>query len=260
MSNYSRAKNPGNALRIVGLQLHQVGVDETHAYIDQVIQSGERALVLNLNINCCNLAMKNPWLKEFLNSAQLVFCDGDGVRWGLKVLGKNPPPKITYDRWMWQLGEWMERKGHSFFFLGGAPGVSAKAAEKMKAKFPNLKILGVRDGFFSKEGEENDQLIAEINRLKPDVMVIGFGMPAQEKWLKENWEKIDCHVYLTGGACFDYVAGNAKRAPEWMIRANLEWLFRLSQEPRRLFSRYVVGNPVFFYHVFKEKFFGKGSS
>ena len=254
--SYPEASTKAGVIHVLGLNLHPVSVNEIHQFISEVIQHGEKALVLNLNINAVNLALKYEWFKQLINQSQLVFCDGDGVRWGMRLLGESIPPKVTYDRWILQLSDFCEKEQYRLFFLGGKPGIAALAAGKLKIKYPKLQILGVLDGYFQKRGLENKRIIAEINRQKPDILIVGFGMPLQEKWLSENWQKVDAHIFLTGGAVFDYVSGRAKRAPQWMIQANLEWLFRFIQEPRRLFSHYVFGIPYFFFRIFLEKMRG----
>ena len=104
-------------LKIMGLNLHPVSMEDVHAFIDERVRTRQKALVLNLNIHCVCLALREKWLAEMINRAELVFCDGDGVRWGLKILGQPVPPKITYDRWIWQLSEFAAAKGFSFYFL-----------------------------------------------------------------------------------------------------------------------------------------------
>jgi N-acetylglucosaminyldiphosphoundecaprenol N-acetyl-beta-D-mannosaminyltransferase len=250
---YPLAPRYGDAFSILGAQCHGVSVDDVHRYIEQVISHRQQALVLNLNVNCVNLCQQLPWLKDFTNQAQMVFCDGDGVRWGARLLGHQAPPKITYDRWIWQLAELAEQKHYRFFFLGGKPGVAEAAAEKLRQRFPRLEIVGTHDGYFGKQGEQSERVIAAINRAKPDILVLGFGMPVQERWLRDHWRGIAAHIFLTGGAVFDYASGAAKRAPNWMIRYHLEWLHRLVREPKRLFKRYVVGNPLFMLRVMLEK-------
>jgi len=230
-----------------------VDVWTLHQYIERVISRGEKALVLNLNVHCVNLALRHAWLADFLNQAQLVFCDGDGVRLGLRILGVEPPPKITYNEWMWELAGFCAEKGFSLYFLGAKPGVADEAAQKLKARYPGLSILGASHGYFQKEGEENAGVVDTINRLKPDILVLGFGMPAQEKWLETHFRDLQVHIFLSGGAVFDYVAGRLKKAPAWMVRAHMEWLYRLGQEPRRLFKRYVIGNPLFLYRILRER-------
>ena len=257
---YPPASRRSGAFDLIGVPVHPVNRKEVHQLIENVIHCSEKALVLNVNIHCVNLAWRHAWLRDFLKEAALVFCDGDGVRWGLKILGYKPPPKITYDRWIWELCEFCDREKFSLFFLGGKPGVSEQAAHRLKARYPGLKIAGTQDGYFAKEGEENEQRIAAINRLKPDILVVGFGMPLQEKWLAQNWRRIQAHIFLTGGAVFDYASGSAKRAPQWMLEWHLEWLFRFIQEPHRLFIRYAFGIPYFFLRIFLVKSTSRSSS
>ena len=253
MSSYPAAAPQGGALSLLGIPIHPVGVDEVHEFIKKVITQKAKALILNVNVYAANLALQYPWFRDFFNEAQLVFCDGEGVQWGLKLLGMKPPPKITYDRWFWQLAEFCVRQDYSLYFLGSKPGVAQEAAERLREKFPSLKIVGIQDGYFSKTGEENERIVDDINRKKPDILTVGFGMPAQEKWLSENWKRIDAHVFLDGGAVFDCVSGMLARPPAWMIRMHMEWFFRFLQQPGRRFVRYFIGIPYFFLHVLLEK-------
>ncbi len=239
---------------VLGLQLHPVNVQQVHDFIEDTVTAKGKSLILNLNIHCVNIAAETPWMKKFINEAPMVFCDGDGVRLGLWMLGLKPPPKITYNQWMWKLAAFCSEKDISLYFLGGKPGVAEEARERVIAQYPKLRILGTKDGYFQKAGPENESVVQEINRLKPDILVTGFGMPVQEKWLSENWERVEARVFLNGGAVFDYLSGRLAKAPDWMIRHHMEWLYRLCQEPRRLFKRYVFGNPYFFYQIVKEKF------
>lgn len=253
MKGYPVARKRSGAIDFLGLQLHPVSESEVYAFIENVVGRGERALVVYLNIHGVNLGLRHPWFEDLINQAQLVFCDGDGVRWGARLLALPVPTKITYDRWIWRLAEFCGNQNYQLFFLGGRPGAAAQAAERLKAKYPGLKIAGVCDGYFDKSGAENERVISEINRLKPDILIVGFGMPMQEKWLSENWQRVDAHVFLTGGAVFDYASGRAKRAPQWMIKCHLEWFFRFLQEPTRLFLRYALGIPYFFLRVLMER-------
>lgn len=241
-------------MMLLGLPMHRVGVDDVHAFIDDTVANGRRAIALNLNVYCVNLALEHAWLHEFIRSVHLVFCDGDGVRLGLRLLGHDPPPKITYNEWLWQLCAFCERRGLSIFFLGGKPGVAADAARNLTARHPRLRIAGVHDGYFDKTGEENGRVVAQINAAAPDILLVCFGMPVQERWILDNWQSIDAHVFLKGGAAFDYASGRLRKAPAWIIRIQLEWLYRLGQDPRRLFARYVIGNPYFLLRVLLEKF------
>jgi N-acetylglucosaminyldiphosphoundecaprenol N-acetyl-beta-D-mannosaminyltransferase len=133
--------------------------------------------------------------------------------------------------------------------------VADKAAANLKARYPDLRIVGTHHGYFDKtQGcAENEAVIEQINTVKPNILIVGFGMPLQERWLMENWDRIDANVALTGGAVFDYVSGELRRAPRWMTENGLEWLGRLIIEPRRLWKRYLIGNPIFLWRVLKQR-------
>ncbi len=242
---------------LLGVLLHDVDVAGVHDFMDRVITQKAKALILNVNIYAINLALQKPWFRDILNAAQLVFCDGDGVRWGIQLLGLKPPPKITYDRWFWQLGQFCTDRRYSLYFLGSAAGVAEEAALRMKEKFPALEIKGCGHGFFKKEGEENERVIAVINECKPDILVVGFGMPIQEKWLHENWQRMNAHIFLAGGAVFECISGRLDSPPDWILKMQQEWFYRFLQQPKYRFKRYFIGIPYFFFHVLREKFFGK---
>lgn len=238
---------------ILGVRIDSLTVEQLDERIGAIIDAGRKALVLNVNIHCMNLASRKPWLKAFLNSAEIVFCDGAGVVLGARLLGYDLPGRITYADWMWQLGKYASVSGYSMFFLGSEAGVADKAADALRQKFPEIEIVGTHHGYFDKHGRENEKVIAKINELGPDILVVGMGMPLQERWLAENWQRVNARVFLTGGACFDYVSGTLSRCPRWMADHYLEWLYRLLQEPRRLFRRYVFGNTLFLIRVLWEK-------
>ncbi len=255
-ASYRKAQRRIHDLELLGVYLHRVNEDDLNSYIGHVVKSGEQALVSNVNIHCMILSQKNGWLKNFLNQSHLVYCDGAGVRWGCQVLKKDPPPKVAFTRWIWSLAAYAEQEKLSLFLLGAKVGVAEMAKDKLVEKYPKLNVVGIQDGYFEKTGSENEKVIEKINAVKPDILVIGFGMPYQEEWLEKNWQTIKAHVFLPGGGVIDYAAGQLGEVPEWMIRLNLEWLFRIIEEPKRLFWRYAIEIPSFFYFIFKEKLFG----
>jgi len=240
-------------MELLGMPIHRVGVEQVHEFIEDVVTKGQKGIALNLNVYCVNLALQHRWLYEFIQSVHLVFCDGDGVRMGLKLLGYPPPPKITYNEWLWQLSAFCEKKKFRLCFLGGKPGVAEEAAKNLKTRYPALNIVGTLHGFFNKQGAENQEVVEQINAAAPDILLVCFGMPEQERWIAENWRQVNAHVFLKGGAALDYASGRLRKAPAWMVRWHGEWLFRFFQEPRRLFARYVIGNPYFLFRVLLAK-------
>lgn len=245
------------ALNLLGLPLHPVTVDDLHREIALAVGQGRKAVVLNLNIHAVNLAQTDGRFRSCLEKADLVFCDGDGVRWGLRLLGyRQPVVKITYDRWLWQLAGFSASMGYRLFLLGSDAGVASRAAERFRERYPKIRIVGTHHGFFAKQAPENEQVIEIINRAAPDILVVGFGMPLQEKWIFDHYQRIQACVFLAAGAGLECVSGKLAPPPDWMIRAHLEWLFRWIQQPGRRFERYALGIPLFFGRVLLEKLRG----
>ncbi len=241
-------------IKLLNICIHPLTVPQLHSYIAHAVKEGQKKLILNTNIHCYNLAYKSPWLQDFLNSADITFCDGAGVVLGAKCFGYKIPGRITYADWIWELAKFASENNFSLFFLGAKPGVAEKAAQKLTDHFPNLKIT-THHGYFemSQGAKENLEVIEHINTIKPNILILGLGMPLQERWLKENWAKLEVNIGLTGGAVFDYVSGELRRGPAWMTDNGMEWLARLLIEPKRLWKRYLIGNLFFFYLIFKER-------
>ncbi|MDP3919490.1 MAG: WecB/TagA/CpsF family glycosyltransferase [Candidatus Omnitrophota bacterium] len=247
------AMQPGSYL-IQGLRLHPVDEKGVLDFLGKTVVEGRQAAILNLNVNCVLQTYRHAWLKQYLCEAPLVFCDGDGIRWGLKILGYNRlPPKITYNVFMWSLAQFCEEQEFSIYLIGAKPGTAQKAANALLRRYPRLKIAGTHHGYFEKVGPENDRIVHAINESAADILIVCFGMPAQEEWLQQNQGKLKVHVLLSGGAALDYVSGELKAAPKWMVHLQAEWLFRLFQEPVRLFVRYILGNPYFLGRVILER-------
>lgn len=242
-------------VRILNVNVHKLTAEALNDQLARMIDTNQHALVLNVNVHCLNLAAENPWLEAFLNRAEIVFCDGAGVVMAARLLGHDMPPRITYADWMWQLAALCEQRGYSLYFLGAKPGVAELAATRLRERHPDLRIAGTHDGYFDQTAGSaaNEAVIAGINDARPNILVLGMGMPLQEKWLMENWSRIEANVALTGGAVFDYVSGTLQRAPAWMTDNHLEWLGRLAIEPGRLWRRYVVGNPLFLARVLRQR-------
>lgn len=243
-------------VNVLGVRIHTISVSELLDTITGTALNGKKALIAYVNIHALNLAYQQAWFRDFLNGAEVVFCDGFGVKWGARLLGWNIPDRYTPPDWIPLLAQACIRHDLSLFFLGARPGVADEAAAYLREEFPSLRIVGTHHGYFDKSphSRQNRTLIQQINAAKPNVLVLGFGMPLQERWLMENWAHVDANVALTGGAVFDYLSGKVRRAPRWMTENGLEWLGRLIIEPWRLWRRYLVGNPLFLYRVLKQRF------
>jgi N-acetylglucosaminyldiphosphoundecaprenol N-acetyl-beta-D-mannosaminyltransferase len=250
---YPPAMQMGGSLDLMGIPVHKVGASDILNFMATVIETGKQAIVLNVNVYIANTAFRNPWMKALFNESQLVFCDGDGIRWGLRILGHIPPPKVTYNIWLWLLADWCQDRDFSIYLLGAQPGVAEQAAIKLKNRYPGLRILGTHQGFFEKQGPENDAVVDQINRLCPDILLVCFGTGYQEQWVADNASRLSVHVLLTGGAALKYAAGVIDITPQWIARLQMEWFYRFLQEPGRLFVRYIIGNPLFIIRIILER-------
>ena len=226
------------------------------AVINHAVTGKHKLTVLSGNIYAYNLAYDRPWLRAFFNQADIVRLDGEGVRWGARLLGHQTPLRMTWADFAWDLADLAARNGHTLFLLGGKPGIAEKAATKLLNQYPDLRILGTHHGYFDKtlNSTENQAIIQAIAEAAPDILIVGFGMPLQERWLSKTRDLLAATVVLTGGAVFDYISGELRRGPQWMNDHGLEWLARLLIEPRRLWKRYIIGNPLFMWRVLKQKF------
>jgi N-acetylglucosaminyldiphosphoundecaprenol N-acetyl-beta-D-mannosaminyltransferase len=245
-----------DTFNILNIKVQSWTLNELHKQIEAIIDNNQHELVLNVNVNCLNLSYDRIWLQNFLNSAKIVFCDGVGVMLGARILGQHIPERITFAEWTWQISQFAANRDFSFYFLGAKPGVAEKAAVRLKERYPNLNIVGIHHGYYDKSpnSPENQAVIREINSKKPNILLLGFGMPLQERWLFENWDKVEANIALTGGAVFDYVSGELRRGPKLLTDNGFEWLARLMIEPQRLWRRYILGNPLFIWRVLKQRF------
>ncbi|MBI4643521.1 MAG: WecB/TagA/CpsF family glycosyltransferase [Deltaproteobacteria bacterium] len=238
---------------LLGIKITPGTMEEFCRELTRLIARERQSFIISANVYGINLAWQLPWLAAFYHRADLVYVDGAGVALGARLLGYRLPPRLTMADLAWPAAAYMARQGHSLYLLGNPPGVAAQAAERLRLASPGLKILGTHHGFFQKEGPENEAVIAEINHLRPDVLMVGLGMPLEQRWILDNYARVEARVFWNVGAGFQYWAGAIPRCPRWMADSGLEWLFRLLLEPRRLAKRYLWGNTVFFFKVLQAR-------
>jgi len=211
--------------------------------------SGEKGSFAYVNINAINIAQRDEDFRAFLDGARIVYCDGEGVRLGGRLLGHRLPSRIALTHWVWDLCAWCEEHGFSIFFLGAANEVVQRAVQNVTARSPRLKVAGCYHGYFEKSGPESDLVISQINEAKPNVLFVGFGMPLQERWIGQNFVALCANAILTCGSMIEYVAGVRSVSPPWMANHGFEWIYRLCQEPHRMWRRYLLGNPLFLIRI-----------
>lgn len=245
-------------INLLGVNISLVTIDDVLGLIDESLGSQKKTVIAHVHVKALNLAYQQTWFRQFLNNASLVYCDGMGVRLGSWIVGyKSLPQRFTLADWICGLAQHSAKHGYSLFLLGNPPGSAEKAARKLQELFPSLKINGSYHGFFDKThgSPQNHSVLDQIEAVKPDILLVGFGMPDQERWIGENWDEIKAGFVIPCGAVFEYIAGDLKRGPRWMTDHYLEWLARLIISPQRYWWRYVSDNPVFIWRILKQKFF-----
>jgi N-acetylglucosaminyldiphosphoundecaprenol N-acetyl-beta-D-mannosaminyltransferase len=201
--------------------------------------------VMYVNAHVLNQSLEQPALRTALNEADLVYCDGYGVRLAAKALEVQIPHRMTGADWIWDLAGLCEASGLSIYLLGSEPGYAAEAADRLSGRHPGLRVAGTHHGYFDVGSAHDDRVLEDINARRPDILLVGMGTPKQELWVQRNAGRLDAGVLWTVGALFDYVSGHMPRAPGWLADNGLEWIFRLAIEPQRMWRRYLLGNPVF---------------
>ncbi len=206
-----------------------------------------------LNAHTSNLAATDSLYQKILQGCDLVYADGQAVVWAARVMGMAMPERVNAGDFIIDFCRALAQKNLRIFLIGGQSNIAQLAGANWQEKVPALQIAGTRDGYFSEQ--DSSQVIEEIRQAKPDVLLIGMGAPRQERFMQTCTNAgLDTPVIWCVGALFEYFTPQRKRAPRWVCRIGLEWLFRLVQEPRRLTYRYLIGNPRFIARVLRAKF------
>lgn len=201
-----------------------------------------------VNPGCVNIAMKDPAYRSVLENNDVIFPDGIGIKIACRYLGLHMRDNLNGTDLFPALCERLEHSHHGIYLLGARPGVCEAMVENIHKKWPKLKISGFRHGYIESEDEEN-QVLADINRSGASILFVAMGVPAQELWIDKAINRLDVKVVLGVGGLFDFVSGRIPRAPQWVREIGMEWCYRLLKEPRRLWRRYVIGNFVFLWHM-----------
>jgi N-acetylglucosaminyldiphosphoundecaprenol N-acetyl-beta-D-mannosaminyltransferase len=243
-----------DAIEVFGVRV-QTG--EPAELLRQIVRftsdGGERKRVSYVNAHVLNQSFATPELRSALQASDLVYCDGYGVRLAARLIGLPVPHRMTGADWIWGAATLCEESGRSLYLLGSEPGAAEEAAAQLQRWYPSLEVRATHHGFFEEGSPHSERVLEHIAEHKPDLLLVGMGTPQQELWAHRNFERIDAKVVWTVGALFDYVSGRMPRAPHWIADNGAEWIFRLAIEPRRMWRRYLLGNPAFLYRVQRER-------
>jgi len=239
-------------ISILGVPVQVLDLQGMLARMEDVMAAPGCAVAYAVNAHTMNHTYKLPLYREMLESADIVYADGQSILIAARLLGNKLPEKLTTtDVWP-PACELAERKGYSFFLLGGEEGLADKTAEVTLQKHPGLRFAGTHHGFFDMDDEG---MIETINRAAPDILWVGMGEPQQFIWAEKHKHRLKARLLVTCGGLFKFVLGKDKRAPEKVHRSGFEWLYRTVREPK-LIWRYLTGLPAFGFRVLAQRFFG----
>ena len=242
-------------MKFMNTEIDNLTMKETIDEIDKLIKKDKNAYVVTPNVDHIVKLETDKELQEVYKDADLILTDGKPLIWISKFYKTPIKEKISGSDLFPLLCEMAAEKGYNMFFLGAGDGVANKAAQNLTNKFPKLNIVGTYSPpfGFEKDKKEIEKIINMVNKANTQILIVGLGCPKQEKFIHKYRKELNVPISLGLGASLDFEAGNIKRAPKWMSDNGLEWLYRLSKEPKRMFKRYIVDDVKIFKLMFKYK-------
>jgi len=240
------AKRPAR-FRMLGVDIDNCSIDDAMSRIKQSVTSNTPSNFAFVNPDCLNIATVNSDYARTLSTMDGVFADGIGVRIGCRILGIHLRDNVNGTDLFPLICAYAEANQRSLYLLGGKPGVADTVMHKMQARFTDLRIVGTQHGYF--DAAQEAEIVEQINRSDADILLVAFGAPRQEFWIEKHSDALKPAVRLGVGGLFDFYSERISRSPRWMRDIGLEWVWRLLQEPGRMWRRYVLGNPLFLFRV-----------
>jgi exopolysaccharide biosynthesis WecB/TagA/CpsF family protein len=239
------------SIEILGVRIAKASRSEALRAVAELGEHDAPALIAYANAHTLNLAAADPAYRGLLEEAALVLNDGSGVQLAARIKGDLFPVNLNGSDLNPAILSVAAGRGWSAYFLGARPGTAARAAARLMDRIGGLEVVGTRDGFFDRA--QDPEVAAEIKASGADILMVAMGNPLQERWLAANLAATGARVGVGVGAFFDFEAGEVARAPAVMNKLGIEWVWRLAQEPARLWRRYVVGNPLFLLRVLRSR-------
>jgi N-acetylglucosaminyldiphosphoundecaprenol N-acetyl-beta-D-mannosaminyltransferase len=228
---------------ILGVPIDPLTMEQVLERVDETIASRSRLHIGVVNAAKLVNMRRDPALREDVLASDIILADGASVVWASRLLGQPLPERVTGIDLMTEMLRRGAARGHSVFCLGATPDVLERAVDKMRTEFPGIRIAGQRDGYF--KAEEQEAVAEAIAAARPDILFVAMTSPKKENFLRRWSPHMQVPVCHGVGGSFDILAGKVKRAPAAWQRLGLEWLYRVLQEPRRLWRRYLVTNSAF---------------
>ncbi|EFA24066.1 glycosyltransferase, WecB/TagA/CpsF family [Streptococcus sp. M143] len=238
-------------IQILGITIDPLTMKETVDAVEQYVLKKHPLHLMGVNADKINQCHEDEKIKKIVNESGIINADGASVVLASKFLGAPVPERVAGIDLMQNLLELSNKKGYSVYFFGAKEEILQDMLKAFKQRYPDLDVVGYRNGYFSPEDEEKIQ--EDIKDRKPDFVFVGITSPKKEYIIQSFMDNGINAVFMGVGGSFDVLSGHIKRAPLWMQKLNLEWLFRVANEPKRLFKRYFVGNISFIRKVLRAK-------
>lgn len=242
------------SVKILGVRINTYTKSQVFSIVESFIRSKKPHLIWTANVDHLIKLTRDGQFRDIYEAADLVMADGMPLVWVSRLFGSSLPERVTGIGFLEEFAPIAEKRGYIYFFLGGNEATLDKAKDVLQENNPNLRIFTYAPSYselWSKK--ENDAIVSAIKKADPDILFVGVGAPKQEKWIYRNLKKLNVPVAMGVGGAFEMVAGVKKRAPYWMQHIGLEWLFRLIQDPRRLWKRYAQNLVLFPYLILREQ-------
>ena len=234
---------------ILNCEFSAVTLEETVDWARDWIQSGRRGYVCTVNVAILMMMRADPNLQRFVDGASLVVADGQPLVWASHFQSDTLPERVTGVDLVDQLCALAAKEGFGVYFLGARREVIDTAVSRLKVRHPGLVVSGIADGYF--DSEEAPERARAVHESGAKLLLVGMGVPRQEEFIESQWDELGISLAIPVGGSFEVIAGTARRAPVFLQRVGMEWAFRLAQEPRRLWKRYLVTNTQFVFHLLR---------
>lgn len=230
-----------DSLTVLGVRIDRVSMAQASAQIERFVSQGGAHRIVTVNLDYLRHSRRDQRFLDALNSADLAVADGAPLVWASRLLGRPVPERVTGVDMAERCAELAAERGYGLFLLGAAPGVAEATARVFEQRYPGVRVVDTYSPPFGElSREEEEGIVERIRRAKPDILLVALPTPQQELWNHGRVARWKVPVTIGVGAAFDMLSGRVPRAPLWMQRSGLEWLFRLWVEPRRLWKRYLL--------------------
>lgn len=247
---------------ILGLKISNVRKDEILKAIEAFIEKNKPHAIFTPNVDIIVKAKRDIDFASVLRKADMLIPDGMGIVYGSYILGSPIREMVGGRRLVPDLCKLAAEKGWKLYLFGAQNGIANLARKNLEARYPGLVIKEAcsPSSNFQIEGQENEEIIADINLKAPEILLVGLGSPKGPKWIIKNKSKLKVSLAMDVGGTFDILAGVRSEPPAWVPRLGLEWLFRLLEQPGYVWKRYLIDDPIFFWWVLKEKYRKRGTN